>query len=227
MAAFSIPQASLQPNYSPDWLSSEHLTGTSIMAVEFDGGVVIGADSRTTTGAYIANRVTDKLTKITDNIYCCRSGSAADTQAIANIVKYYLDIQQIELNEQAGVKMAASVFREFCYDYRDTLVAGIIVAGWDKHEGGQVYSIPLSGMCVRQPFAIGGSGSTYIYGYCDSQFKYGMTKEECMSFVKHSLALAMSRDGSSGGLIRLASIEESGVERVVIAGDEIPRFFED
>ena len=40
-------------------------------------------------------------------------------------------------------------------------------------------------MLVRQPFAIGGSGSTYIYGYCDSQFKHGMTKEECLSFVKH------------------------------------------
>lgn len=64
---------------------------TTIMAVEFDGGVIIGADSRTTTGAYIANRVTDKLTKVTDLIYCCRSGSAADTQAIADIVKYHLD----------------------------------------------------------------------------------------------------------------------------------------
>ena len=61
------------------------------MAVEFDGGVIIGADSRTTTGAYIANRVTDKLTRVTDLIYCCRSGSAADTQAIADIVKYHLD----------------------------------------------------------------------------------------------------------------------------------------
>ena len=61
------------------------------MAVEFDGGVVIGADSRTTSGAYIPNRVTDKLTKVTDLIYCCRSGSAADTQAIADIAKYHLD----------------------------------------------------------------------------------------------------------------------------------------
>ena len=26
-----------------------------------------------------ANRVTDKLTHISDRIYCCRSGSAADT----------------------------------------------------------------------------------------------------------------------------------------------------
>lgn len=50
--------------------------GTTIMAVAFDGGVVIGADSRTTTGSYIANRVTDKLTHINGNVYCCRSGSA-------------------------------------------------------------------------------------------------------------------------------------------------------
>lgn len=61
------------------------------MAVEFDGGVIIGADSRTTTGAYIANRVTDKLTKIHDSIYCCRSGSAADTQAIADVVSFQLE----------------------------------------------------------------------------------------------------------------------------------------
>lgn len=65
---------------------------TSIMAVAYADGVVIGADSRTTTGAYIANRVTDKLTKVHDRIYCCRSGSAADTQAVADIVHYYLQL---------------------------------------------------------------------------------------------------------------------------------------
>jgi hypothetical protein len=37
--------------------------GTSIMAVSYAGGVVIGADSRTSTGSYIANRVTDKVSK--------------------------------------------------------------------------------------------------------------------------------------------------------------------
>ncbi|MBN3306936.1 PSB6 protein, partial [Amia calva] len=63
---------------------------TTILAVEYDGGVVIGADSRTTTGAYIANRVTDKLTPVHKHIYCCRSGSAADTQAIADAVTYQL-----------------------------------------------------------------------------------------------------------------------------------------
>ena len=64
---------------------------TSIMAVAYDGGVVMGADSRTSTGAYIANRVTDKITPIDDKIYVCRSGSAADTQAVSDYVTYYLD----------------------------------------------------------------------------------------------------------------------------------------
>lgn len=64
------------------------------MAVEYDGGVIIGADSRTSTGSYVANRVTDKLTRVSDTIYCCRSGSAADTQAIADIVAYYMYYQE-------------------------------------------------------------------------------------------------------------------------------------
>ncbi len=64
------------------------------MAVEFDGGVIIGADSRTSSGTYVANRVSDKLTEISERIYCCRSGSSADTQAIADEVKRHLSLHR-------------------------------------------------------------------------------------------------------------------------------------
>jgi len=47
----------------------------------------------------------------------------------------------------------------------------------------QVYTIPLGGMWTRMPVAIGGSGSTYLYGYVDSQYKPGMKKEECLQFI--------------------------------------------
>jgi 20S proteasome subunit beta 1 len=113
------------------------------MAVEFDGGVVIGADSRTSTGTYVANRVTDKLTRITDKIYCCRSGSAADTQAIADIVSYSTYYSENQSGEDARVSDVAAEFRGFGYRYRDSIMAGIIVAGYDDVNGGQVYSVPL------------------------------------------------------------------------------------
>lgn len=131
----------------------------------------------------------------------------------------------MELGEQPMVEAAAAVFRELCYNYRDSLMAGILIAGWDRKKGGQVYSIPIGGMCVRQKVSIGGSGSSYIYGFVDANYREDMSKEECAEFVKKALALAMGRDGSSGGVVRLGIITEEGVERRVVQGDELPKFF--
>ena len=36
----------------------------------------------------------------------------------------------------------------------------------------------------------------------------------------------MSRDGSSGGVIRMCVITEDGVERLFVPGDQLPRFWE-
>uniref|UniRef100_A0A8C0VXX8 proteasome endopeptidase complex n=1 Tax=Castor canadensis TaxID=51338 RepID=A0A8C0VXX8_CASCN len=112
--------------------SSQVSTGTTIMAVQFDGGI--------------------------------------------------LGFHSIELNEPPLVHTAASLFKEMCYQYREDLMAGIIIAG------GQVYSVPMGGMMVRQSFAVGGSGSSYICGYVDATYREGMSKEECLQFTANALA---------------------------------------
>ncbi|KAF2156820.1 proteasome subunit beta type [Myriangium duriaei CBS 260.36] len=187
--------------------------GTSIMAINFKDGVILGADSRTTTGAYIANRVTDKLTQVHDTIWCCRSGSAADTQAVADMVKYYLESYGVSEDEAPTTQTAASLFQEICYGNKDMLSAGIIIAGWDHRHGGQVYSIPLGGSLHKQSYAIAGSGSTYIYGYCDANWREDMTEQEGIDFVKGSLREAIKWDGSSGGVIRLVVLTARGAQR--------------
>jgi 20S proteasome subunit beta 1 len=80
---------------------------------------------------------------------------------------------------------AAAEFRKYCYDYRSSLSAAIIVGGWDKDLGGQVYSLPLGGMCVREKCSIGGSGSSYIYGFRKEFYRDDMNKEDCVDFVKN------------------------------------------
>ena len=91
------------------------------MAVNFRDGVILGADSRTTTGSYIANRVTDKLTQVADTIWCCRSGSAADTQAVADIVQYHLNMYSISNDSPPTTQTAAAIFQELCYSNKDQL----------------------------------------------------------------------------------------------------------
>ena len=56
----------------PSWAPKEVSTGTTLVAVEFDGGVVLGADTRTSMGTLVSNRVTDKLTPISSHIMACR-----------------------------------------------------------------------------------------------------------------------------------------------------------
>ncbi|PAA58073.1 hypothetical protein BOX15_Mlig026180g1, partial [Macrostomum lignano] len=209
-----------------DWTQQEVLTGTTIMAVEYNGGVVIGADSRTSSGTYVTNRTQDKLTPLTEYIYCCRSGSAADTQAIADHVRYYLDFSRISQGREPTVRYAAHVMQSILYNNRDNLSAAVIVAGWDEVNGGQVYCIPLGGLLVRQPMAAGGSGSTYIWGHLDAQFKPGMTDTECQEFVAKSVSLAIKRDGSSGGVCRLAVINRSGVQRRIIMHEDLPKSYD-
>ncbi|XP_075411551.1 proteasome subunit beta type-9 isoform X1 [Tenrec ecaudatus] len=207
------------------WAGEVH-TGTTIMAVEFDGGVVVGSDSRVSAGQAVVNRVFDKLAPLHQRIYCALSGSAADAQAIADMAAYQLELHGMEVEEPPLVMAAAHVVKNITYKYREDLSAHLMVAGWDQREGGQVYGT-LEGMLTRQPFAIGGSGSTYIYGYVDAAYKSRMSPEECRRFTIDAITLAMNRDGSSGGVIYLVTITAAGVDHRVILGNELPSFYDE
>ncbi|XP_044124194.1 proteasome subunit beta type-9 isoform X1 [Bufo gargarizans] len=210
---------------SPYSSSYEVSTGTTIIAVEFDGGVVIGSDSRVSAGEAVVNRVFNKLAPVYDKIYCALSGSAADAQAVADLVHYYMEVHSVEMGAPPLVLAAANLVKGISYKYKEEMVAHLIVAGWDQKNGGQVYGT-LGGMITRQPFAIGGSGSTYIYGYVDSVFKSGMSKEQCEKFAAHAVSLAIGRDGSSGGVIYLVTVTKDGTKENIISGDSIPRFYD-
>lgn len=197
------------------------------MAVHYNGGVVLGADSRTSTGAYVANRASDKITALTDNVYLCRSGSAADSQIVSDYVRYFLNQHTIQLGRPATVKTAATLVHELSYQNKSLLEAGLIVGGWDKYNGGSIYAIPLGGTILHLPFATGGSGSTYLYGYLDQAWKEGMTKEEAEGLVVKAVSLAIARDSGSGGVVRTVVINEHGVTRNFYAGDKLPLWHEE
>ena len=121
---------------------------------------------------------------------------------------YSLNLANRASSQQFGgpppVHTAATLFQKLCYENKDQLSAGIIVAGWDKQNGPSVYNIPVGGGIFRQPWEIGGmypvnlpldvwthsrlgSGSTYVYGYCDATYREGWGRDETVNFVKNSM----------------------------------------
>ncbi|KAK0656992.1 hypothetical protein B0T16DRAFT_452495 [Cercophora newfieldiana] len=70
-----------------------------------------------------------------------------------------------------------------------------------------------AGPFTSSPYAIGGSGSTYIYGFCDSNWKEGMEEADAVAFVKEALKEAIKWDGSSGGVIRMVVLTAKGADK--------------
>ena len=176
---------------------------------------MLAADSRTSSGVYVANRVADKIWPISKNIFALKSGSAADTQFILQNTKDYVSQFAIEYGDKPLVKVAARMVQQFQYEYKDHLSAAVIVCGVDKVEGAQIYSVGLGGSMVRQDIVLSGSGSAFIYGFVDTHFRPNMSRQDAKEFLKKAVTLAMYRDNSSGCIIRTIDINDEGFSRDV------------
>ncbi len=191
------------------------------MAITYDGGVLLGADSRTSSGAYVANRVADKIWPIANNIFALKAGSAADTQFLLTNTKNYVDQFAIEYGDKPLVKVASRVLQQYQYEYKDHLSAAVIICGVDKIEGPQIYSVGMGGSVMKQNIVLSGSGSAFIYGYCDTNYKTNMSRQDAKQFIKNAITLATHRDNSSGGVIRMVDVTMDGYTRDFISYNEM------
>lgn len=203
-------------------LGDEVMLGTTIIAISFKGGVVLAADTRTSSGTLVVNRAANKITKLSDRIYTCRSGSAADTQHLAALTGNYLQQHAIDIGREPTVSNAAGLLHRIVYNNKHHLSAGMIVAGWDEISGGSVYDIPSSGGCLKLDYVLGGSGSIFLYSLMDRLYKPGMSRAECQDLARQLVSHALSRDASSGGMVRMVTIDQNGTEQVTTPYTALP-----
>jgi len=87
---FSFERFALSPSALHDKVPTK--TGTTICGIVFSGGVVLGADTRSTNGETVADKNCSKIHYIAPNIQCCGAGTAADTEAITGEMHLICDI---------------------------------------------------------------------------------------------------------------------------------------
>ena len=158
----------------------------------------------------------------------CRSGSAADTQHLASIIRSELVSRQILYRIPGTITHVASLLHNILVDNKDELSASLICAGYDHEmDRGVIYTVSPGGTVFEETsWAAGGSGSTYILGHLDSCHPKGIddkaevilqTEEEALEFVSNAIGIAMDRDGSSGGFIRMYVINRTGKRFVAVS----------
>ena len=102
-----------------------------------------------------------------------------------------------------------------------------------RKEAGEVVSLPWPLPLLASPLE-GSRCTLVLQNACAKGLnvscgmrREGMSRKDAEELVKTALALAMSRDGSSGGLARLVTLTKAGAERKLINHDDIPAFWDE
>ena len=200
--------------------------GTTLVAIKFEGGVVVGADTRTSQGTMVSHRYAHKIVPVTSTVVIARSGSAADTQQLAETARWFNEMEGIKYGSVLTVSKTAHFLRYQVYgDNERAGVVSLLVAGFDGKP--RIYSISQSGVLLEEDgaFSVAGSGSTFILGHLDQTLRdcENLDENSALQLCQQAIRLAAYRDGSSGGLIRLHVITSDGRREVTIFPEDWQR----
>lgn len=201
--------------------------GTTIVALRTKEGVVVGADTRTSMSTMVSNRFAEKISLLYQNgpVSCvmCRSGSAADTQYLADEARWAFRSRALQYGKDAVSIGQISRWLRYVV-MNGNYGASLLCAGYDPREGGRIFSIAASGSLVEENvFAAAGSGSTYILGLMDTTLKNlqrdngneFIGEDEAIELVARLIHSAVARDGSSGGAARILVMNRQGSRELI------------
>ena len=178
-------------------------TGTSTIGITYDGGVIVGADHRATMGHFIANKSVQKLFKIGENIALTTAGLVGHAQSLSRTLVAELNLFTLKRGNNMTVKGAATLTANILVG-RPHWVQ-LLIAGVDA-DGSHVYSIDSAGGSIPDVYCATGSGSPYMYGVLEDQYREGMTQKEATQVAAKALLASAQRDAASGNGMDLAVI---------------------
>ena len=178
-------------------------TGTSTIGITFEGGVVVGADHRATMGHFIANKSVQKLFQISNSIALTTAGLVGHAQSLSRTLAAELKLYELKEGNAMTVKGAATLTANILVGrphYVQLLIVGV------DSSGSSVYSIDSAGGSIPDVYCATGSGSPFMYGVLEDQYKDNMTKDEALRVAAKSLLASAQRDAASGNGMDLAVI---------------------
>lgn len=180
-------------------------TGTTIVGVVYEGGIVLGADTRATGGTIVMDKNCEKIHYMAPNIYCCGAGTAADTENTTGIISSELELLRMTTGTESRVVTAMTLLKRRLFQYQGHVSAALVLGGIDC-TGPHLYSIYPHGSTDKLPYVTMGSGSLAAMAVFESGYKDNMTLAEAKDLVEAAIHSGVFNDLGSGSNIDLTTI---------------------
>jgi len=184
-------------------------TGTTIVGTVFEGGVVLGADTRATAGTEVADKFCEKIHYLAPNIYCCGAGTAADTEKTTELISSQLDLLRMSTQSQSRVVTACTMLKRMLFRYQGHVSAALVLGGCDI-SGPHVFQIYPHGSTGKLPYTTMGSGSLAAMSVFENEWKEDMAESEAVDIVKKAISAGIFNDLGSGSNCDVTIIRTDG-----------------
>jgi len=198
--------------------------GTTIVAAEFAGGVVVAGDRRATMGNLIANRDMEKVYAADEYSVVGIAGTAGIAVELVKLyqveLEHYEKIEGTIMSLEGKANRLASMIRGNLGLAMQGLTVVPMFAGFDLDERrGRIFSYDVTGGCYpeRDHHSIG-SGSLFARGSLKKVWRPGLSEADTVRACLEALYDAADDDSATGGpdLGRriwptLAVLDETGV----------------
>jgi len=195
-------------------------TGTTTVGLVCKEGIVLAADKRATSGYLIADKKTDKIYAITDNIAVTMAGTASDAQLLIKVLQSELGLKKIRSKRDITVKEAANLAARLVYENirKFSAIPGIshFVMGGKDSTGFYLYDIFADGtVSLCDEYISSGSGSVMAYGVLETLWKKDMSVDDGVKLAIKCINAAVQRDIASGNGLDVWTITKDGAKNVV------------
>ncbi|MBI2144814.1 proteasome subunit beta [Candidatus Woesearchaeota archaeon] len=203
-----------------DQLTSKTKHGTTTIGLVCKEGIVLASEKRATTGTFVADKKSEKIFKITDNLAITTAGTVSDAQLLTKLIRAELKLKEVRTDRGTTAREAANLLGSLIYGNirKYSLIPGItqfLLAGSDR-EGFHLYDLFVDGSVMEcDEYVSSGSGSIIVYGVLEAMYKKDLTVKEGVDLCVKCLNVAIQRDIASGNGIVVYTITKEGIKKVI------------
>ncbi|MGI9016605.1 MAG: proteasome subunit beta [Euzebya sp.] len=182
-----------------------HVEGTTIVAVTFNGGVILAGDRRATAGNLISKRDMRKVFQ-TDRFSAIGiSGSAGPAVEMAKVfateLEHYEKVEGSHLSLEGKANKLASMVRGNLPLAMQGLVVVPLFAGYDRRAAaGRIFDFDVAGgRYEERRFSATGSGGLHARASLKAHWDVGLAADEAVDLAVAALWDAADEDSATGG----------------------------
>eukprot|EP01096_Ripella_sp_DP13-Kostka_P000794 TRINITY_DN1089_c0_g1_i1.p1 TRINITY_DN1089_c0_g1~~TRINITY_DN1089_c0_g1_i1.p1 ORF type:complete len:289 (+),score=118.11 TRINITY_DN1089_c0_g1_i1:32-868(+) len=184
-------------------------TGTTIAGILVKDAVVLGADTRATSGATVCDKNCEKIHYIAPNIFCCGAGTSADTENTTALISSKLELLRQATGRPSRVVTSLTLLQQYLFRYQGHVSAALVLGGVDS-TGPHLHTVYPHGSTDTLPYVTMGSGSLAAMAVFEARYVPDLSIDEGIALVADAIKSGIFNDLGSGSNVDICVITANG-----------------